>query len=979
MGGFKWLQFSDLHFSMHDSFDTRMARKALLDFLAKERFTCDYIFFSGDIADKNNYTDAEVYIQKIISNIAHEQVFWAAGNHDIKRGSLLRSNIITQIRSDKDPQKQFEKNMADQEIRVLLTYSGMSDYISQYDQLFGRKLPTDEISAAHIYYPLDHCNLVVLNTCLTSCDDNDPSNLLIAEPRLLEVFDRVSDKSKPLIVIGHHGKDFFHYDEQEKLAKLFEDAGVDIYLCGHSHRLGYARFDAAGRDIPQITCGGGKIDNYSVFSFMLGEYDAGKNTVSITPYSYSDRGSGQFQKDFNLHRRLKEDNNRFILSRLGKPHPETDEPSRPVISLVEEDLFDRSQRYYDFLRSEEGRFSYLKVDEQLFPDIKTFDFDTFLRGESEEKARKLIDILRESPDHMLIVGEGGMGKTTSLLHIWQARLQDRSGELPLYIPLNEYQPQPEFIRSYIKLYYEQIDILALDRQFVLLLDGFNEIPGDTLPLVREIQDLLLKKSDFIRIVMTSRHGFFTEYQMKPFRVYHLQPLDDVAVEYFLQNNSQTADEAPLEVLRTPMMLTLYAQTCSIQKQVRQRNLLDFMPNNKRGELLYNYMLCQIANCVISSRLGEMIPTWYALFAAAPYISHYMESSGAFHIEKEDFARLLSEFTRQYPLEQSVAKMPTQLREMTDRLKLPLEYKIPAEEILVFRQYLLVEEKGCYTFRHQYFRDFFSALHIANLIRDSLATNPFVLPEEVSGRAWLVYVRDLLGDIYGDYQNRAKYCHHTPLHELLGELRGSKGRGSGLAINNILETWRGARENRIIKEDLSRLDLSHVPLHGVVFSRKGDASHFDGSKISNITLLPQGHSFGVNSAVYSADGRRVLSAAADQTIKEWDREKGECLRTYEVHSFEANSAVYSADGQRVLSASLDKTIKEWDRETGECLRTYKGYSTWVNSAVYSADGRRVLSTSFDKTIKEWDRETGECLRTYEGHSFWIKSAVYSADG
>jgi len=37
-----------------------------------------------------------------------------------------------------------------------------------------------------------------------------------------------------------------------------------------------------------------------------------------------------------------------------------------------------------------------------------------------------------------------------------------------------------------------------------------------------------------------------------------------------------------------------------------------------------------------------------------------------------------------------------------------------------------------------------------------------------------------------------------------------------------------------------------------------------------------------------------------------------------------SAVYNEDGRRVLSASSDTTIREWDRETGECLNTIQPF-------------------------------------------------------
>ena len=39
-----------------------------------------------------------------------------------------------------------------------------------------------------------------------------------------------------------------------------------------------------------------------------------------------------------------------------------------------------------------------------------------------------------------------------------------------------------------------------------------------------------------------------------------------------------------------------------------------------------------------------------------------------------------------------------------------------------------------------------------------------------------------------------------------------------------------------------------------------------------------------------------------------------------------------DGRRVVSASEDKTLKVWDVATGECVATLEGHSHWVRCAV-----------------------------------------------
>ena len=53
-GGFSFLQFSDLHNHRDKGFDLTLALSRLLDFLEdnKEELPCDYVFITGDIANK---------------------------------------------------------------------------------------------------------------------------------------------------------------------------------------------------------------------------------------------------------------------------------------------------------------------------------------------------------------------------------------------------------------------------------------------------------------------------------------------------------------------------------------------------------------------------------------------------------------------------------------------------------------------------------------------------------------------------------------------------------------------------------------------------------------------------------------------------------------------------------------------------------------------------------------------------------------
>ncbi|MCF2151378.1 hypothetical protein IQ276_034185 [Desmonostoc muscorum LEGE 12446] len=129
---------------------------------------------------------------------------------------------------------------------------------------------------------------------------------------------------------------------------------------------------------------------------------------------------------------------------------------------------------------------------------------------------------------------------------------------------------------------------------------------------------------------------------------------------------------------------------------------------------------------------------------------------------------------------------------------------------------------------------------------------------------------------------------------------------------------------------------------------------------------EGHD-SINSISFSPDGKTLASGSADKTIKLWNVETGEEIRTIKTHYTSANSISFSPDGKTLASGGEDKTIKFWNVETGEEIRTLDGHNYDVNSVSFSPDGKTLASGSGDKTIKLWNVETGEEIHTLQGNN------------
>lgn len=136
----------------------------------------------------------------------------------------------------------------------------------------------------------------------------------------------------------------------------------------------------------------------------------------------------------------------------------------------------------------------------------------------------------------------------------------------------------------------------------------------------------------------------------------------------------------------------------------------------------------------------------------------------------------------------------------------------------------------------------------------------------------------------------------------------------------------------------------------------------------------GHTDGVTDCVVSPDSRFIVSTSLDESVRIWDVETGTMVRTLSAqwnverggwlvrdrpagHLASVWSCAISPDGRRVLSASADQTLKLWDVETGEELRTLSGHTATVEGCAFSPGGALAASAGADGTLRIWDSASG----------------------
>jgi WD40 repeat protein len=131
----------------------------------------------------------------------------------------------------------------------------------------------------------------------------------------------------------------------------------------------------------------------------------------------------------------------------------------------------------------------------------------------------------------------------------------------------------------------------------------------------------------------------------------------------------------------------------------------------------------------------------------------------------------------------------------------------------------------------------------------------------------------------------------------------------------------------------------------------------------------------SSAVFTSDGKHILSWDNTNKVSLWDIDSGKIIRKTAITG---QMPVYSPDGTKILTY-LDNNLELWDAASEKELRSFTGHTDRVTSAAFSADGKMLISSSVDKTVRIWDTETGRELRVLTGHSERVNAVSFSTDG
>lgn len=679
---------------------------------------------------------------------------------------------------------------------------------------------------------------------------------------------------------------------------------------------------------------------------------------------------------------------------------------------------------------------YSKINEEIFTgiriDTEEDESQTIDSDSSNDNLYKIIEQLWDIPGscHCILVGEGGMGKTTHLLKLWEDFISDdENSPTPLYIRLDDYNRiEPDdakglrnfvwnrIISDYLNCVPNDQLINNLKNQFfkkiyfngkncpsiILILDGYNEVIIDNSALIKCLNEI--RELWGVQIVISSRYDMRNYHNWTEFSKLTLDLLKIEQITHFISSHGMEAHEEIINnrtLLGNPMMLTLY---CGVDKEIKERKTnkdYSFFPDPQyKAEIIHNFIeanLSRFNRSKAATQTDQVLNRLY-LKHLLPRIGYEIAKKGLSYMERSEVKSIITDELRMYCSDSFLDRNSWFDKHFSKfQNRLTIEEPVNITKILnVFTDnYFLLREysEGTFEFVHHDFRDYFAAEYIKEQIRIG-----GIYFKDLSKRVFEANLRGMLGELTHEPRRRPTIKEgyvkgkvtKTILDDALISLRGVEIKNDDYRLFNIVETLKDTRLD-LSDTDFSGLDLRHIVFNNVRLGHGSLNCQIQGAdlsrcKLSPSTFFPRWHSGHPLCVCYSPDGSKFVSGGEDGKIKIWDTFTGECLMTYEAFGgYPITLVAYSPDGSHIVSAGDDETIRVWDvtdleqAEDLECLAVYEEHSGGINAVIFSPDGKSIISGGEDGTIQLWDMATAKNIRTYYGHFGAVTSIRSRRDG
>lgn len=206
---------------------------------------------------------------------------------------------------------------------------------------------------------------------------------------------------------------------------------------------------------------------------------------------------------------------------------------------------------------------------------------------------------------------------------------------------------------------------------------------------------------------------------------------------------------------------------------------------------------------------------------------------------------------------------------------------------------------------------------------------------------------------------------------------------------------GNAEGRVIAWDWAGNELFSIPYGGAVFGVRvspdgrylavsGDTDQVmivDVAARRQVADLASDHQRATE-PVFSPDGRSLLVGyqLPENVVKVWNTSTWEESAEFghEPQRVYYHDLVFSPDGRYLVVASTQNTIRYLDVETWQVVKEFAGHTRGTYQVDFSPDGTLLASAADDGTVRLWDVESATSIKTIRGYGENV-TVAFSPDG
>lgn len=630
-----------------------------------------------------------------------------------------------------------------------------------------------------------------------------------------------------------------------------------------------------------------------------------------------------------------------------------------------------AKRQYIELTQVGNKFHNLNIVTEIFPEASICDLEFSGINEKSEKLLLMEFIEQYDSESLMLLGDGGMGKTTLLFHILESyyNCTAKFSQIPLYIELNRCPSNLDswclddkdsvFVEKYIAgLLKNEKDINKTDQlikdiqhefqkepilgkpRYLILLDGLNEVAAGNsngysvrAVLENEITHSIQKYKN-VRFVITSRNN---SGQIKGIKKIDISGISKESIEAYLREEEKKGDirngitdevlrnRALLRCLRIPLFLNMFGVISG-----------DTVITT-RGEILREFFYKKRASLYSNKIEGDKI-SGFILDFIIPEIAWEMVSNDTFAISfksvREIERKVLTDSKESVALNEYSQKCFNLYEPPSYFCSVLLsEYNEEQRtkgliDIMVESLAIIYVDDGEYKFRHHHFRDYFAALHIIHEMKlgvhmfDELGFEGNYL-NNIKKHRLQKNIIQFISESIGLHHSNPRYISNKGwtrrewnqeneiMLRVLDAFRGRFDCDIGYSLWNIVQILNFSGMG-LLGMDMSDLNLQNINFNGILcgigLDLAENATIFNNSIIDLNYFLPISHHEIVTDVKYSDNGQYILTISSTKMII-WNSVY-EYINKFEVNK-KINKAIFSKDSNYIIYYTEDLEIRVWD--------------------------------------------------------------------